>query len=320
MKRMLFVWLLLGVSLSGAAEALAQSSEKSANPGAPPKVLTIFREEVKVGKGAAHEKFESNFVRASMRAKWPAHYLAMTSLSGQSEAWYMTGYDSFADWEKDRQATEKATAFNTELEQLAEKDAEFLSGGRGLTAILREDLSRRAASINASQARYMRVLTYRVRPGHEADFMEAAKIVREAHDKVSVNVPWAIYQVVSGATTPTFLVFVPLKSLSELDEILARQKALQEAEGEENMKRLQKLAAEGYLGTETNIYALSPKMSYVPEEWAAADPEFWRPKALLAGGSAPAHAKARSTGAAKKGTEKLAPATKKEAVEQPRKQ
>jgi len=67
MKKTLFPMCALCLVLSGAVQALAQTPA----PGAPPKVLTIFREEVKVGKGAAHEKFETNFVRASAKAKWP---------------------------------------------------------------------------------------------------------------------------------------------------------------------------------------------------------------------------------------------------------
>jgi len=95
MKKTLFLAVAVCLVLSCVSLAGAQTSSPA--PGTPPKVITIFREEVKVGKGAAHEKFETNFVRASARAKWPTHYLAMTALSGPSEAWYLTGYDSFAN-------------------------------------------------------------------------------------------------------------------------------------------------------------------------------------------------------------------------------
>jgi hypothetical protein len=81
--------------------SLAAAQEKSGvTP--PPKVLLIDREFLKPGKGGApHEKTESAFVQAAMRAKEPTHYLAMNSLSGKNRALFLFGYDSFEAWEKD---------------------------------------------------------------------------------------------------------------------------------------------------------------------------------------------------------------------------
>ncbi len=84
--------------------------------------------------------------------------------------------------------------------------------------------------------RYFRIITYRVRPGNDTDFTDAAKIVREAYEKASVDLPWAVYQIVSGMPSPTYLVFVPMRSLEEIDTAFARSKTIQEAEGEENAK------------------------------------------------------------------------------------
>src|SRR5215470_18703296 len=76
-----------------------------------PKVLQITREYTKPGKaGQAHEKMEAAFVQAMAKAKWPTHYLALTSLSGKQRALFMTRYASFADWEKDNNAVEKNAA------------------------------------------------------------------------------------------------------------------------------------------------------------------------------------------------------------------
>ncbi len=38
------------------------------------------------------------------------------------------------------------------------------------------------------------------------------------------------------------------------------------------------MAGDGYLTTESNIYAFNPKISYVSKEVASADPDFWTPK------------------------------------------
>ncbi|MBI3670743.1 MAG: hypothetical protein HY237_13295 [Acidobacteria bacterium] len=301
MKKTLFLTCALCLFLSGAVQALAQTPA----PGAPPKVLTIFREEVKVGKGAVHEKFETNFVKASAKAKWPTHYLAITSMSGSSEAWYITPFDSFAAWEKDQKATEKNAAFTAELEKLAEQDAAFINNGRSIVAIYREDLSYHADTMGVSKARYLEVETVRVRLGRSAEFVEMEKISIAAHDKANIGEHWACYQVVEGAPAGTYLFFSAMKSLAEAD--VDHGKAVNEAMGEENVKKRRKFAAEGIQFVESNLFALSPKMSYVSKEWAAADPDFWTPKAKAAG-KAPAAEK--KEGAAKEAAKPAPPAKK----------
>ena len=68
----------------------------SAQQPGPPKVLRIFREDVKEGKGSAHEKVETRWAQTMARLKYPANTLALTSLTGTSQAWFLEGHDSFA--------------------------------------------------------------------------------------------------------------------------------------------------------------------------------------------------------------------------------
>ena len=305
MRKTLFLLCALGLVLSGATAALAQTQAPA--PMGPPKVLQIIREEVKYGKGPAHEKNEAGYPRAFKKAKWPNTLLAMTSITGPGEAWFLIPYDSFEAWEKDRQATEKNAALIAELNRLDEKDAEFVSGTRRLIAVYREDLSHHP-SVNIAQMRYFRILTFRVRPGHEADFAEAVKIVRAGYEKADVEIHWAVFQISSGMPGPTFLVFTPTKSLKEVDVLLAQAPKVQEAEGEDGVKKLQKLAGDGYLTIESNIYAFSPKMSYVSKEIAAGDPDFWTPKPKAAAKPA------EGASAEKKETTKPAAPPKKDAA------
>ena len=94
----------------------------------PPKVLSIYREFVKPGKsGMPHEKAESAFVQAMTRAKWPTHYLTVTSLSGKPRALFLTRYDSFEAWEKDALATQKNEALSAALDRAAVADGDLLS-------------------------------------------------------------------------------------------------------------------------------------------------------------------------------------------------
>jgi hypothetical protein len=59
---------------------------------------------------------------------------------------------------------------------------------------------------------------------------------------------------------------------------MMNSKKLQDAQGEENQKKLTKMATDGYIAIESSIFAFDPKMSYPAKDFAAADPEFWNPK------------------------------------------
>jgi hypothetical protein len=88
------------------APAVAAAQEAAPNM-SPPKVLQIFVESVKPGKGAAHEKVETGWPAAFRKAKWPSHYLAMTSMSGPGEAWYLGGYESYGRRSRSRRRSRR---------------------------------------------------------------------------------------------------------------------------------------------------------------------------------------------------------------------
>ena len=70
------VFIFAGLALAAAQEATDTVP--------PPKVLAVFREFLKPGKGGSlHEKAESGFVQAFARAKWPQHYFTVNSVTGK---------------------------------------------------------------------------------------------------------------------------------------------------------------------------------------------------------------------------------------------
>jgi len=279
MKRL--TGLLLGLSVVLGGVSLGAAQEESEHMG-PPKVLTIIREFVKPGKaGMVHEKAESAFVQAFARAKWPTHYLAVTSLSGKPRALFLVGYDSFAAWEKDNQATEKNAALSQALDRAGVADGELLSGVDGGTFAYREDYSLRAP-VEIAHMRYFEISVFHVKPGHDKDWDEGMKLVMAAYEKIP-DIHWACFQAVYGAPEGTFLFFTPIKSLAETDWMLTQNKQFEAAMGE-GMKRLRELSAAAIESSETNLFQFAPKMSYVSEEWIKADPDFWKPKAAATSG------------------------------------
>jgi hypothetical protein len=269
---------LVGISCLGLAAASGLMAQE---PPPPPKVIQIFREEVKPGKGAAHEKLEAQWPALFRKANDETHYLAMTTLTGPSEAWFLTGYDSFEAWEKDINRVEKDAALKAELAKLSEKDAEFISGGRSIVLVNRPELNN-GPHVDISKMRYMQVITYRVKPGHEKDFMDAAKVIKEAYAKAKIERSWALFQVNGGMQIPTFMVWIPMKSLADVDTAFGHLQELRDAQGEEGQKAIAKAAGEGYASIDSQILAFNPRMSYPSKQMAAGDPEFWNPKPVAA--------------------------------------
>ena len=273
MRKVLLLLFAICLFVSTSFEARAQDR--------PPKVLSIFREEIKAGRGAAHETLETGYVQASHKAKWPVYYLAMTAEFGGSDAWFVTAYESFAELAKDRTESRKNPQMSADFDRLDAKDAEFRTGQRSILCALNEELTIGGA-FDITQMRYFAVNTVRVRPGHDLEYQEARKILADAVKKADPNAHSVFYTVRAGMPSGTYLIFTPRKSLAEMDPNPAIAKAVQDAMGDDNAKRRQKLLSDSVISTETSIYGFSPKMSYVPKEWAKTGGNFWTPKPSLA--------------------------------------
>jgi hypothetical protein len=252
-------------------------------PSRIPKILQIFQEEVKPGKGAAHEKVEAGWPAAFRKAGSPGYYLAMTA-TGQ--AWFVTPWDSFAGAEKENKAIDANAALTAELERLSAADGDLLSKVNGMWAVHREELSYRP-DWDTAKMRYFSVTTIRLNPGYGRDFIQARKIVNEGHDKAKLDERWATYEVVAGAPSGTYLIFQPHASLAEWDAIeVPHGKPYQDALGEDNQKRLRDFSREGVKSSESVLFSFSPKMSFLSKEFMERDPDYWMPKP-----AAPARAK-----------------------------
>jgi hypothetical protein len=81
--------------------------------------------------------------------------------------------------------------------------------------------------------------------------------------------------------SPTFFAFVPMSALRQNDDLLAWRGPLRDAEGQAGADRMQQIAREAYQSTESNLYAISPRMSHVFKEFADGDPAFWSPAASV---------------------------------------
>lgn len=264
--------------LAVCAFGLNVPSSGAQTPNTPPKVVLIEREEIKAGRMGAHQKLANGYVQAFANAKGKTHWLGMAVVAGnENEALFITAYESYAAVEKDRAESEKMMTGTTKLavDNLDRQGADLHVSQRQIIAEYREDLSYKP-NVNIPEMRYFEITTTRVRPGHERAFQEARKVIKAAHEKANVEEHFAIYEVASGASGSTYMTFAPIKSLAEWD-VEVHTKAYQEALGDDNRQRIDKMRAEGVMSVDTALYAFDPKMSYAPPEFAKADP-FWSVK------------------------------------------
>jgi hypothetical protein len=242
-------------------------------------VLQITREYTKPGKaGMVHDKAESAFVQAMTRAKWPTHYIGMTSLSGKSRALFLTQFESFEAWEKDNAAVGKNAALSAALDRASMADGELLDSIDQGVFVFNEELSLRPRP-DLSPFRYMDISVYHVRPGHNKDWTDIVKMVKDAYEKAVPEAHWGVFAQFYGGEGGTYLVLTARKSLTEVDRSFLDTKQFRAAMGEDGMKKLDELVAVSIESSLHNLFAFNPRMSYVADEWIKND-DFWKPKAV----------------------------------------
>ena len=261
----------LGLALlAGWEPAIAQDLA----PEAPAKVLQIIREEIKAGRAAAHEKYEAGYVKAYKAAK-RTPYLAMSALTGPSEAWFIVSFPSYAALEKETDATAKDATLSAELERLDEGDAAYRTGGRTMIAEYKPELSYHARG-DFSGVHYVEVTIVHVRPGHSREYEELVSASRKAHEQANVDEHFGVYEIASGMPTGTYVVFAGLNSLAELDSDPHGQ-GYRDAVGDEGRAKMQKLIADSVVSADRMVFQFSPRMSNPPAWLLRTDPVFWTP-------------------------------------------
>ena len=234
----------------------------------PSLFLKIIQEDIKSGKAAAHEKSEMAFVRAFSKSKFP-NYVAWEAMTGPSQAWFLERYDSYAAIEEASRIS-NSEPLNTTLGQLDEVDGALRTGERNMILRYQKNLSYTPVPANLAKYRYTRVGTFRIRPGHEAEFAEMRKIGNDTWEKNGNKQRRVVYSVASGEPAGTYIVLSGMESLKELDESSPALSSFGE--------RLTKLYQDIVISSGSRLFVVNPKMSYPPKEYIAADPDFWAPK------------------------------------------
>lgn len=253
----------------------AQANQASPVLTMPPKILNIVRQKFIPGKAGSYTETLQRIAAQYDSQKIPVYWFSAQSLTGPSSMFTLNFFDSFAEAQAAIDATGKAVASNPQLGPMQEQLLTFISSETNALAVRRDDLGYRWNAIDFSKARVLRVATILVRQGHEAEFAEAIRGLRAAYAKLDANSAWATYQVTAGAPSSTFVIVLPMHSLSEMDDYIPRTEALPQAEGPGIADRLQQIARDAYRSWDSELFMVSPPISHVPDDFAAGDPSFW---------------------------------------------
>jgi hypothetical protein len=266
--------------------AVAGTAFAQALPTSQPNYLLIYREEVKVGHTADHQKVEAGWPTAYGKANNPYTYIALVSMTGRGEAWFVTPFDSQAAI-GDSLKREEDGSLAPSLERLAKADADQIDATQAILAMGRKDLSHGPYPDSAKQ-RFYEVTVFHVKPGHQRSFEAAAKAYGAAMDRIDHDASYRVYEVMAGMPSPTYLVFSSVTSYAGFDKMMANDMAVMKAATDDERGTLETFEANGLASTETTRFRLDPAMSYVTQEVRADDPAFWMPKPVMTTASAKA--------------------------------
>lgn len=200
--------------------------------------------------------------------------IGLAAVSGPLETWLLELHDSFGSLEDLDKAIGNAAAQASEPGGVVGVNS-TLAPPRAFIGQLLPGLSYRPEQWmqDLPKTRYLDVIIYRTQPGGRADFAKFLKTRRTAMSSVNLDRPAVVYRIVSGEPAGTYIVLTALPSLRVLDDTKPAPPVY--AEGEQAAAR--KAAADIELASERSLFRLDPRMSYVSDDFAAADASFWRP-------------------------------------------
>jgi hypothetical protein len=269
--------ILLGLSLAVAGSSMAAGQDQMAPTVSAPKYLQIIVEYTKPGKGgAAHDKTESAYVQAMMKARFPLHYVAFNSMSGKGRAIYLSKFDSFDEMQKANKILE-GPAIAAELERANVADGELLEDSKQLILSYVPDLSYKPRH-DISHGRFLEARILHVRPGHGKDFNDLVKMWMAAADKAGVSDHWGAYRVEYGDQVGSYVFLTSDNSLADIDQSYAEEAKFTAVLSDDDKKQMRELRAAAIDADRFELYSVNPAQSYVSEDWVKADPEFWKMK------------------------------------------
>ncbi|MDE3062700.1 MAG: hypothetical protein KGJ51_06525 [Acidobacteriota bacterium] len=268
--------LLAGLTLSATPAALAQ--QEAGQVHTPSNYLYLTNLGLKPGQSNAFAKLEADEVAARRAANAPSHYVAMWPITGNDHVLYIHGFDSFANLQKDHDATVAMSKLSDTLNADNAQEAALVTERHTSIYSYAKDLSF-GAPIDLSKMRFMRILLFHIRSGHRQDFEHAVKLSIKAYQTALPEAHWAMFDKMYGAGSDnTYILVTPMESLSAVDVMRENGKKFREAVGEDQLDVLRKSLSAAVENSESDLFSFGPKISYVPDSWLTSAPDFWGKK------------------------------------------
>lgn len=233
-----------------------------------PPVIQVIR---RAGTGSVSSKQYAD-------AKAQVEVIGLTSVTGPPETWMIEAHPSFMSIEDlDKAMAPVRVAMRPEPPAVSQDDV--LAPARAMIATYRADWSYRPqdAIRMFSHARYFHVSIYRVRPGEDDHLGDLMQLRRAAFESINLARPDLVYHVISGEPSGVYLILAPLISLKILDDGMAALPTYAEPIAAAEAKAGEKASAVE-LAREHFLYRVEPRISWVSDEFAAGDVQFWRGK------------------------------------------
>lgn len=243
-----------------AAAALAQG------PSDPPPILELVQ---KPG-------YAASAIRPYAEANAAVNVLGLSAVTGLPETWFLEMHPNFASLEALDQALNAAGAPRAAAVSEGGTD-DILAPARTLIAVYQPQWSYRPdqAVRQLPHARYMQVTVYRIRNASEAAFAKIVDLRRGNLESLNLNRPDMAYEIVSGAPAGTYIFLSPVATLRTLDEGVPNTPTYAQGLATERAKVMSNTPASD-ISREHLLFRMEPRLSYVSDDFAAVNPEFWR--------------------------------------------
>ncbi len=276
--KILRLFVTIFVLLAGSCVSLPRTQKEAKDTATPPKLLLLKHRDIPQGRSSEWQKLEATTAQACDRLEVPSYWIELHSISGPREELLFSPFESFEELEQVETDWHTFYATHRDLAHVQQEMETSIEAERVTLAVKREGLSYNPENIDLAEMRYLHVVEVRLFPGRESEFSEALQLLAESSAKVKSDTPWLVYQLKVGMSSPTFLILTPMNGLAKNDDLLAVDERLQESGDAETARRLEEIARESYASADRNLYEVRPELSHVPNEWAAANPDFWRPR------------------------------------------
>ena len=213
---------------------------------APPPALNVVHHKIKRSSTASYQTLEASIVAAYDRAKIPLYWLTFQSVKDPRDVVYFNVFDTPADLQRAAETYRTLAPAHPEVTRLSSRLAALVESENSLLTTRRDEVVYTRADVDFSTMRALMLATFRVKAGHEGQFIDA---VRKAG---GAGVPWIVYE---ATADPAFVLVWPLRSRAE-------------ARGLTVPRPLRELRRT-YPRADVGVYALAPSMSRVPVEFFA---------------------------------------------------